>query len=74
MTSDKKGSVRGPCYKLQMRFLYPAVVELKSYVFFVRMVVRKQYSLKFILVSHFYFEMFGIMADIFELDYYLKFK
>ena len=31
------------------------------------MVVGKQYSLNFILVSYFHFEMFGIMADIFLL-------
>ena len=66
MTLGKKGSGRGPCYKLDISFLYPAVIELKSFFFFCA-VVGKQYSLKFILVSHFHFEMFVIMADIFPL-------
>ena len=46
--------------------IFRAIAELKSfgssYV-----VVGQQYSLNFILVSYFHFEMFGIMADIFLL-------
>ena len=41
-----------------------AITELKRFVFFC-LVVEQQYSLNFILVSYFHFEMFGIMADIF---------
>ena len=64
MFSGKKGSVRGHYYKLQMSFWYLAVVEPKSIVFsFV--LVGQQYSGNFILVSHFHFEMFGVMTDIF---------
>ena len=54
MSSGKKDSVRGSCYKLQMS-LFSGVL------------VRKQFSVNFILVNHFYLEMFGIMVDIFSL-------
>ena len=43
-----------------------AVVEFKSFGFSC-VVVGQQYSLNFILVSYFHFEMFGIMAEIFLL-------
>ena len=49
-----------------MSFWYPAAVELKSFGFSC-VVVGKQYSLNFVLVIYFRFEMFGIMADIFPL-------
>ena len=42
------------------------VVEFKSFGFSC-VVVGQQYSLNFILVSYFHFEMFGIMAEIFLL-------
>ena len=66
MSSDKKGSVRDLCYKLQISFWYPAVAELKSFSASCVVVVQ-QYSLNFILVSHFHFEVLGIMAGIFLL-------
>ena len=46
--------------------IFRAIAELKSFGFSC-VVVGKQYSLNFILVSYFHFEMFGIMADIFLL-------
>ena len=55
MSSGKKGSLRGPCYNLQICF------------FFVCVVGGQQYSLNFILVSYFHSEMFRIMADFFLL-------
>ena len=51
-----------------MSFWYPAVVELKSFIY---KVFGQQYSLNFILVSHIHFEMFGTMADIFFLAVFL---
>ena len=42
------------------------VVEFKSFGFSC-VVVGQQYSLNFILVSYFHFEMFGIMAEFFLL-------
>ena len=42
------------------------IVEIKSFGFSCA-VVGQQYSLNFILVSYFHFEMFGTMADIFLL-------
>ena len=63
MPPGKKGPVRGPCYKLQMSFCYPAVPELKSFVCSC-VFVGQQYSLNFILVSYFYI---GVIADIFLL-------
>ena len=53
----KKGSVTEP---------YRCVAKLNSFGFYY-VVVGQQYSYNFVLVSHFYFEMFGIMADIFLL-------
>ena len=47
-------------------FLILRVVEFKSFGFSC-VVVGQQYSLNFILVSYFHFEMFGIMAEIFLL-------
>ena len=44
--------------------IFRAIAELKSFGFSC-VVVGQQYSLNFILVSYFHFEMFGIMADIF---------
>ena len=44
------------------------VVEFKSFGFSC-VVVGQQYSLNFILVSYFHFEMFGIMADICRLAF-----
>ena len=46
--------------------IFRAIAELKS-LFFYCVVVGQQYSLNFILVSYFHFEMFGIMAEIFLL-------
>ena len=46
--------------------IFRAIAELKSFGFSC-VVVGQQYSLNFILVSYFHFEMFGIMADIFLL-------
>ena len=66
MFSGNKVSVRRPCYNLQMSFWYSTVVKLKRFGFSC-VVFGQQYSLNFILVSYFHFEMFGIMADIFLL-------
>ena len=46
--------------------IFTAIAELKSFGFSCA-VVGKQYSLIFILVSYFHFEIFGIMTDIFLL-------
>ena len=46
--------------------IFRAIAELKSFGFSC-VVVGQQYSLNFILVSYFHFEMFRIMADIFLL-------
>ena len=46
--------------------IFTAIAELKSFGFSC-VVVGQQYSLIFILVSYFHFEMFGIMTDIFLL-------
>ena len=46
--------------------IFTAIAELKSFGFSCA-VVGQQYSLIFILVSYFHFEMFGIMTDIFLL-------
>ena len=43
--------------------IFRAVVEVKDFGFSC-VVLDQQYSLNFILVSYFHFEMFGIMADI----------
>ena len=66
MFSGKKDSIRGSYYKAQMGFWYSAVAELKS-LGLSCVIVGQQYSLDFILVSYFLFEMFGIMAEIFLL-------
>ena len=59
----KKGSVRGHCYWLQMSSGFSCVG------------FGQLYSLNFILVSHFYFEMFDFITDIFLLAvfFYLAF-
>ena len=66
MSSSKKDLVWGPFYKLHISFWYPAVAELKNFGFSC-VVVEQQYSLNFIILSHFHFNVFGTMAEIFLL-------
>ena len=72
MSSNKKGSGRESCYKLQKSFWYQAVAELKSFGFsFV--VVGQQDNFNFILVSHFQFGIFWIMTEIVTLAAFFSF-
>ena len=72
MSLDQKSLVRGSCYKLHMGFWHPAVAELMSFGFsFV--VVGQHFSFNFILVSHFQFEMFLIIPDIFLFAVFFSF-